>query len=147
MNHDRFGIRLSDLIETEARKMLCLDPGPTSATTGAPLSKDKLLHDIEQMRELFPDRQLRETVVMAPEYFASLKRGLSNSYIPDELSPYEPTLFGMRVIVSAHARVPAKQHTQKPWARGRCYHRRIAKKWIKRYGYKPGAFIFSEPMG
>lgn len=30
---------------------------------------------------------------------------------------------------------PARKHRAKPWMRKRAYHRRIQKKWIRRFGY------------
>lgn len=48
------------------------------------------------------------------------------------------SLYGMRLLVSDHAlektNQPKREHAAKPWMRGRCYHKRIQKKWAKRFG-------------
>lgn len=57
-----------------------------------------------------------------------------------------PSFMGMRVHSSPHAMMakPVREHQEKPWMKGRAYHRRIQKKWDKRYGTRrvPAAFIF-----
>lgn len=32
--------------------------------------------------------------------------------------------------------VPNMAHAEKPWMKGRSYHKRIQKKWLKRYGFQ-----------
>lgn len=46
------------------------------------------------------------------------------------------SIFGMPVVSSVLSTilVPKRQHQEKPWHSGRVYHRRVQKKWNKRYG-------------
>lgn len=54
-----------------------------------------------------------------------------------------PTLFmGMRVIESVFARAPARRH-KKRRGMSEAYHRRIQKKWNKRFGYVPAALLLN----
>jgi hypothetical protein len=53
-----------------------------------------------------------------------------------------PSFLGMRVIESPEAKLPRRRHTQKPWMSDQ-YHRRIQKKWSKRFGFEPAAFLIN----
>lgn len=54
-----------------------------------------------------------------------------------------------KVYSSIHAleRVPAKELKHKAWMQYRCYHRRVQKKWIKRYGYESRPTAYQTPFG
>ena len=51
-------------------------------------------------------------------------------------------LLGMKVIESPYARLPTKKHKKRKWM-SESYHRRIQKKWNKRFGYSPAIFLLN----
>lgn len=53
-----------------------------------------------------------------------------------------PLFGGMRVIESPLARMPARVHKKRRWM-SEAYHSRIQKKWNKRFGYVPAAFLMN----
>jgi len=60
-------------------------------------------------------------------------------------------LFGIPVFVSDYAvgttERPNRIHKYKEWMSGRVYHKRVQKKWIKRFGYAEEACMFKTPQG
>lgn len=67
------------------------------------------------------------------------------------MSEHFESLVGIRLTVSAYAleqtNVPVQQHVERRWMRGRAYHRRIQKKWIKRFGWVMKPCIWKTPFG
>lgn len=54
----------------------------------------------------------------------------------------DPLVYGMKVFESSFAKLPAKRHKKRRWM-AESYHRRIQKKWNKRWGYVPAAFMLN----
>ena len=73
-----------------------------------------------------------DTLLLPPEGIAAIKARF------DDKLPMQFT--GMRVIESPLARMPAKVHKRRRWM-SEAYHRRIQKKWNKRFGHVPAAFL------
>jgi len=53
-----------------------------------------------------------------------------------------PSLFGMRVFQSPLAKAPARKHKKRAWMSAN-YHKRIQKKWNKRFGFVQCAYVFN----
>jgi hypothetical protein len=56
-----------------------------------------------------------------------------------------PMFAGMRVIESPDAKMPARVHKRRS-GMSEAYHRRVQKKWNKRFGYVPAAFLLNTDM-
>lgn len=54
---------------------------------------------------------------------------------------------GYKLYKSIHAveEAPVKEHKKRSWMSGRCYHERIQKKWVKKFGYEYKPCILSVP--
>lgn len=91
------------------------------------LRMEDIIHAMEMVKR--PDFN---TVLLPPVGVKSIKE-----HFDDQL----PMRFmGMRVIESPYARMPAKAHKRRR-GMSEAYHRRIQKKWNKRFGYVPAAFF------
>jgi len=96
-----------------------------------------LLHAIEVSK-----RRVSDCLVVPPEYMRAL-RDHTAVEVKARQDDAMPSLLGaMRVFESDFARLPAKRHKKRKWMR-ESYHRRIQKKWTKRWGMVPAAFAFT----
>lgn len=86
-----------------------------------------IIHAMELVK-----RPAFDTVLLPPVGIKSIKERF------DDQLPMR--FMGMRVIESPHARMPAKVHKRRG-GMSEAYHRRIQKKWNKRFGYVPAAFF------
>ena len=83
-----------------------------------------------------------DTLLLPPEYMRSLRESTASEVIARQ-NAVLPTLLGsIKVIESAMARMPAKRHKKRRWM-SESYHRRIQKKWLKRFGTVPTAFLLA----
>jgi len=100
-----------------------------------------LLRTMERAQE-----QIRShLLVMPPGWSRDLKESTAAEINMKREAVLPTLLSGMRVVESALARMPVRMHKRRRWMSD-AYHRRIQKKWNKRYGYAPAAFILNEAM-
>ena len=86
--------------------------------------------------------EIFDTLLLPPEYMRSLRESTAAEVIARQDAAM-PTLLGcIKVIESQLARLPAKRHKKRKWM-SESYHRRIQKKWTKRFGTVPAAFMFA----
>lgn len=77
-----------------------------------------------------------DSIIMHPNVYSALPN------ITNDLSGgITASMFGMKVHVTPSAKAPARKHKRRAWM-SENYHRRIQKKWNKRFGFVDAVYMF-----
>lgn len=93
------------------------------------LTLDHLRHAMSRLRDV----PTFNAVVMPPAWAKTM---------PAAKDPASSLFGAIRVHESMEAKMPARVHKRRSGSEA--YHRRIQKKWNKRFGYVPAAFLFND---
>lgn len=105
------------------------------------LDSAALLAAIQRAEELY-SKQTLTNIILPSEYMKAFRDSTAAEVAARQEAAMPSILGHIKVFESEYARLPAKRHKKRKWMR-ESYHRRIQKKWTKRWGTVPAAFAFA----